>query len=187
MGEVRLHRPVRDVHPVADLGIRHAFGHQAGDGALGRGEAVPAELRPAAAAPAAPADARPAQHRLGPGQVAGGAEPLVDLGRPVEQLPGLAGQAAPGQRRPGLLGGERQLERPRSGGEGVDRGAQRARVVVQQAAAAQRRRGQRADAGILLGELGEAGRHRPRPSLVRAGQGQAHQVGADHPVLQHQA
>jgi len=146
-----------------------------------------AELRSAAAAPAAAADPRPAQHRFGPGQVAGGAELLVDLGRPVEQRPGLPGQTAPGQGRPRLLGGERQLERARPVGVGVGRGAQRPGVVVQQAPAAQRRPGQRADAGVLLRELGDASRHLPRPPLVRAGQGHPHQVGADHPVLQHQA
>jgi hypothetical protein len=107
-------------------------------------------LRSAAAAPAAAADTRPAQDRLGPGQVAGGAEPLVDLGRLVEQRPGLPGQAAPGQGRPRLFGGERQLERARPVGVGVGRGAQRPGVVVQQAPAAQRRPAQRADAGILL-------------------------------------
>ena len=42
---------------------------------LGRGQAVPAELRPAAAAPAAAPDPRLAQPGLGAGEVAGGAEP----------------------------------------------------------------------------------------------------------------
>ena len=65
MRKMGLHGPVRYVHALADLGIGQALGDQARDGALGRGEAVPADLRPAAGAAAATPDPGRAQRCLG--------------------------------------------------------------------------------------------------------------------------
>ena len=72
---------------LADLGIRQSLGDQAGDGVLGRGEAVPSGLRPAAGTPAAAADPGLAQRRLGARQITGGAEALVDADRLIDQRP----------------------------------------------------------------------------------------------------
>src|SRR5215470_6087090 len=70
VGQVRLHRPARDVEAVADLRVGQPVGDQARDGLLGRGEAEPAGVRAAARAAAAAADAGLAQHRLDASQVA---------------------------------------------------------------------------------------------------------------------
>ena len=86
--EVGLHGTTRYVQPLADLGIGQSLGDQAGDRVLGGGEAGPADLRTAACpAPAAP-DARLAQCGFGAGQVTGGAEPLVDAERLIEERAG---------------------------------------------------------------------------------------------------
>src|SRR5437867_7181683 len=79
VGEMRLHGPTRYVEPVADLRIGESVGDQAGHRVLGRGEAAPAGLRPAAGSPATAVNAGRAQDCFSAGEVAGGAEPFVDL------------------------------------------------------------------------------------------------------------
>src|SRR5262249_35939810 len=78
---------------------------------------------------AAPADAGLAQHRLGPGQVPGGVQPLVDAQGLLQQRPRLVRVALAGERGAGVLARASQLQRPGAALAGLHRSGQGLRVA----------------------------------------------------------
>lgn len=138
MGEMSLDRAARHIQPVPDLGIRQSLGYQTGHGLLGRGEALPAELRAAARPAAAPPDTRVAQYRLGPGEIARGAKPLVDLKGVLNQGPTAVSIFTLGESGARVFGGSCELQRPGALGVSSDGHLKDLGIVVSQSPAVQR-------------------------------------------------
>lgn len=137
----------------------------AGHGLLGRGEALPAELRAAARPAAAPPDTRVAQYRLGPGEIARGAKPLVDLKGVLNQGPTAVSISTLGESGARVFGGLCEFQRPGALGVCSDGHLKDLGIVVSQSPAVQRSACKRGDL-VVVGQLCDVDCDIMRPSGV---------------------
>jgi hypothetical protein len=131
-------------------------------------------------------DAQTAQPCLGPVQVAGGLQPLVDPQGSLQQWNAGVHPARACQGRARVFAGQSQLQRTGAPGNSVHGREQDLGIALEQSLAAQCRAGQ--PGNLVAGrQVRDRGRHLPRPCLVVDGQRQADQIGPERRVLDRQA
>src|SRR5580693_2304901 len=143
----------------------------------------PSATRPATACPAAAApDARLAQCGFGAGHVTGGAEPLVDAERLIEERAGAVQAALPREGGARVLAGKREPQGTRPARAGASGGLQDLGVVLDQAPAAQRGAGHPGHL-VACRYLGDRRRGIPGPSHITRGQREPDKIGPDGRVI----